>query len=171
MQDPAARHIVVGRISGLHGIRGWIKVFSYTEPRANVIAYRPWRLERERDWREVEIEEGRPQGQTLIAKLAGIDDRDSAAEWVGADIVVRRDQLPACDEQGEHYWADLEGLSVVNGEGVCLGVVNGFLETGAHDVMVLSGERERLVPFVTGKVVQSVDLDAGTITVDWDAEF
>ena len=84
----------------------------------------------------------------------------------GADVAVHRRQLPAA-EAGRYYWVDLIGLSVVNREGIALGTVIALMETGANDVLVVQGERERLIPFVLGRVVLDVDLEAGVIEVDW----
>lgn len=162
--------LIVGRISGLYGVRGWLKVYSYTEPRENIVEYSPWLIGRENHWRSVEVEEGRAQGKGVVAKLAGCDDRDAAALLVGQDIAIRRDQLQA-PQAGEYYWADLEGLRVVTLEGVELGVVDHLFETGANDVVVVRGERERLLPFVQGDVIRRIDLQAGVMEVDWDPEF
>lgn len=160
----------LGRISGVHGIRGWVKVFSYTEPRDNIVRFDKWMLEHEGRYRIVELEAGKERGKTVVAKLSGIADRDAARELIGAEIVVERDALPSC-EPGEYYWADLEGLAVRSIDGEALGVVDHMLETGAHDVLVLDGDGSRLIPFVAGRVVREVDLDAGVIVVDWHASY
>ena len=103
------------------------------------------------------------------AKLEGIEDRDAAKAWVGSEVAVERDRLPDTDE-GEYYWFDLIGAEVVDAGGRRLGRVQGLMETGANDVMVVRGERERLIPFIVEQVVKAVDLDARRITVDWDSE-
>lgn len=163
--------VPLGRVSGVFGVRGWIKVFSFTEPRENVSGYPQWQLWREGCyWRTVQVVEGGKHGKTVIARLAGIEDRDAAVALVDSEIRVPRDALPP-PAPGEYYWADLEGLAVVTREGVALGRVDRMLETPAHDVLVIQGERERLVPFVQGPYVLEVDLEAGRITVDWDPEF
>lgn len=167
MSEPT---VTLGRISGVFGVKGWVKVHSFTEPRENVVAYRQWLLSREGGQRQVEVLEGRSHGKTVIARLAGVDDPEAALALVDWEIRIPRSALPP-PGPGEYYWADLEGLSVRTREGVALGSVMRMLETPAHDVMVIQGERERLVPFVQGRYVLAVDLDAGTITVDWDPEF
>lgn len=164
------KRIVLGRVSGLFGVRGWVKVFSETEPREGIVNYNPWQLRVRGEWRSIEVESGQRHGKTVVAKLAGIDDRDQAAGLIGADIAVARSQLPRTDTD-EIYWADLEGLAVETTEGAALGTVSHLIETGANDVLVVKGERERLIPFVREKVVKSVDLGEGRLVVDWDPEF
>ncbi len=159
--------MILGRIAGLYGVRGWVKVFSYTDPRDAVLEHREWLLERDGAWKACELVDGKRHGKGIIAKLAGVDDRDSAADYVGIDIGVPREQLPET-EPGEFYWTDLEGLRVVHKDGRELGTVAYLLETGANDVLVTEGERERLIPFVLDRVVLDVDLDDGVITVDWE---
>ncbi len=159
--------MILGRIAGLYGVQGWVKVFSYTDPRDAVLEHREWLLDREGSWKPCELVEGKRHGKGIIAKLAGVDDRDAAAEYVGLDIGVPREQLPET-EPGEYYWTDLEGLRVVHTDGRELGTVAYLLETGANDVLVTEGERERLIPFVMDQVVLDVDLDDGVITVDWE---
>ena len=168
----SARHnkLVVGRVSGLHGVNGWIKVFSYTEPPDNIFVYRPWLIEHETTRREFSVVDVKQHGSVLIAKLGGVVDRDTAALLVGADIVVKREQLPP-PAPGEYYWTDLVGLDVIGAGGVLLGTVERLFETGANDVMVVAGERERLIPWILGEVVDQVDLENRRITVTWDPEF
>jgi len=162
--------VVVGRVAGLYGVRGWIKVLSYTEPRKNILGYRPWYLERADVIEQIDLAAGREQGKGLVAQVAGIEDRDVAAGLIGANILVNRD-LFAQTGSNEYYWRDLVGLRVATIEGVTLGVVESLLETGANDVLVLQGDRRRLIPFVMDDIVKRVDLDAATIVVDWDPEF
>jgi 16S rRNA processing protein RimM len=162
--------VVVGKISAVFGVRGWVKVYSYTSPPENILDYRPWYLLRDGRWRPSALADGKPHGKGLTARLEGCADRDHAAALVGAEIAVRRDQLPE-PEQGEYYWTDLEGLRVETVAGVDLGRLDRLFETGANDVMVVLGERERLIPYLWGSVVRSVDLDAGLMVVDWDPEF
>jgi len=163
--------IVIGRISGVFGVKGWVKVYSHTRPRQQLVSYRPWFLRRKRgEWKEAEVTEGRPQGKTLVAHLKGCDTPEGAQQYLGMEIGVRREQLPP-PAPGEFYWVDLEGLQVLTTDGVDLGRVDHLLETGANDVLVVKGERERLIPLVMDEYVKAVDLAAGTIEVDWDPEF
>lgn len=162
--------VAVGRIAGLYGVRGWVRVYSYTEPRENVLRYTPWTLALGRTRRTTAPLEGRRHGRTVIARLEGVDDRDLAATLLGAQIEVSRAALPA-PPPGEYYWADLIGLRVETAAGEALGTVERLLETGANDVLVVAGERERLIPWLPGRVVREVDLDGGRVVVDWDPEF
>ena len=167
----ADRRLLVGKIVGLHGVAGWVKLESYTEPRAQVFAFQPWLLTAATGAMEISGAQGRAQGKGLIGKLPGIDTRDAAVGLIGASIEVWRSVLPK-PEPGEIYWADLEGLAVVTTQGVALGRVSHLFATGANDVLAVhDGVRERLIPYVTGQFVQAVDLENGRITVDWDPEF
>lgn len=162
--------VVLGRIVGLYGVRGWVKVFSHTQPRENIVEYPVWLIRRGEAWQQVPLEAGRRHGKGVIAKLAGVDDRDAAAGLLEAEVAVPREALPPAGSE-EYYWADLEGLEVKTRDGVHLGRVSHLLETGANDVLVVRGERERLIPYTPGRAVERVDLESGLITVDWDPEF
>jgi 16S rRNA processing protein RimM len=157
----------LGRISGLFGVRGWVKVYSYTEPREAVLNYDSWLLDRKDGWQEARVAEGQRHGKTVIAHIEGYDDRDQAAALVGIEIGVPRDAMPETAD-GQYYWSDLEGLRVLHRDGTELGEVAHLIETGANDVMVVKGEVERLIPFVLDKVVIGVDLAKGEIEVDWE---
>ena len=158
--------VVVGRINGLCGTRGWIKVFSYTRPRENLLDYNPWQLLVGSKWRTCRVLGAKKHGAGLIAALQGFDDRDAAATLLQSDIAIARKQL-AAPSAGEYYWADLIGMEVRNGDNEVLGKVVGLRETGANDVLQVRGDRERLIPFVEGVYVTAVDLAAGRIEVDW----
>jgi 16S rRNA processing protein RimM len=166
----AEEFISIGLVSGIFGVRGWIKVFSYTEPRENILTYSPWTLRKGKDSKEVKVVDGRRHGKTVVACLDGFNDRDGAADLNGWEILIRPEQLPKA-KKGEYYWSDLIGLQVSTVDGVDLGVVKQMLETGANDVVVVMGERERLIPFLQEQTIKSIDLLAGIMVVDWDAEF
>lgn len=169
-QTPDDGVVVMGRVVGLFGVQGWVKVHAYTRQRDDVLDYSRWLLRAPgQDWRELEAAEGRMQGEAVVMRFEGYADRDRAATLMGAELGLRRDWLPP-SPPGSYYWADLEGLAVSNRAGVELGRVSYLFETGANDVMVVVGDRERLIPYVPG-VVLSVDLDAGRMLVDWDADF
>jgi 16S rRNA processing protein RimM len=141
-------------------------VFSYTQPREAILEYDRWYLKRQGEWQATAIAEGKRHGKTVIARFDGVDDRDDAAALVNCDIAIDRDDMPAA-EDGSYYWADLEGMRVLHRDGTELGRVAYLMETGANDVLVVAGERERLIPFVVGEVILGVDLDKGVISVDW----
>lgn len=168
-KDPGEM-ILLGRITATFGIKGWVKIFSHTEDRAGIADYNPWHLLLRGKWLTARPLEARLQGKGVVARIEGVDDCDTAEGYIGAEIHIRRDQLPAAKE-GEVYWIDLEGLRVVNAEGEDLGVVDYLFDCGANDVLVVKGDRERLIPYVRGQVVTNVDLEAGVLTVDWDKDF
>ncbi|MFQ6005282.1 MAG: ribosome maturation factor RimM [Woeseia sp.] len=159
--------VVLGRIAEVFGVKGWVKVISHTEPREAILEYRNWFLKRGDTWQARVVEDGKLRGRSLIAKLEGVDDRDAAIELMKADIAVSRDAMPET-KAGEYYWADLEGLKVIHRNGMALGQVNYLMATGANDVLVVSGDQERLIPFVMDEVILDVDLVKGVISVDWE---
>jgi 16S rRNA processing protein RimM len=162
--------VALGRVSGAHGVKGWIKVQSFTEPRENIAQFDSWILEVHGSERVVEVEGSKPQGNSMLVKLAGVEDRDAAQALTGALVAVMRSALPPC-ASGEYYWTDLEGLSVRTVDGQALGTVDHLLATGSHDVLVLGGPAARMIPFVAGTIVKDVDLAARVIVVDWDESF
>ena len=172
---PADDLIVIGKIVSVHGVRGEVKVFSFTDPIDNLLDYKRWTLKRDGDVRQVELAQGRLQNKVLVAKLKGLDDREEARLLAGFDICVARSLLPDLTD-GEYYWYQLKGLNVIDQLGQLLGVIDHLLETGANDVMVVKpctgslDDRERLLPY-TAHCVLSVDLAAGEMRVDWDADF
>lgn len=170
VSDPLQREVTLGRIVGAFGVKGWVKVKSYTRPEEGILDYGAWQLVVPgAAGRTVRPLEGRRHGGLLVARLAGVADQDAAAGLTGCDIAVSRAELPE-PGVGQYYWADLEGLEVVTTGGVGLGRVDHFVETPANPVMVVRGERERWLPLVDKHVI-SVDLDAGRVVVDWDPEF
>lgn len=158
----------LGYISGVHGLKGWVKVHSWTQPREAIFDYQPWWVGEER--RKFTGRARQRQGRALVAELAGVEDHQAAAALVGASIAIRRAQLPELP-QGEYYWSELIGLEVASASGERLGRVERLIETGANDVLVVQGERERLIPYVPGLYVLQVDLEAGRLVVDWDPDF
>ena len=164
------QHINVGKISGVFGIKGWVKVFSFTDPRENILTYSPWLLKKNDETKTVTIVDGQLQGKTIVAQLSDVSDRDQAASLMGWDVFITQDQLPKA-AKNEYYWSDLIGLSVETIEGVQLGIIDSLLETGANDVIIVQGERERVIPFLQGQTIISIDLAVGRMIVDWDPEF
>ena len=161
--------ICVGHILGAQGIKGWVRVFSNTSPRENIVKYSPWLIEQGQELKAVDVS-GRLQGKNVVAQLEGIEDRNQAEALTGCRILIEAAQLPRLQE-GEYYWSDLIGLAVENLQGEPLGVVDSMLETGADDVMVVSGDRERLIPFVIDDIVREVDLVGQRLIVDWQPDY
>jgi 16S rRNA processing protein RimM len=162
--------VTLGRVSGVFGVKGWLKVQSYTEPRANIAQFGVWLLRMNGVDSPFDVEDGHSHGGTVVAKLRGLDDRDRAVEWVGAEIVVERERLPALGAN-EFYWTDLEGLEVRTTAGEVLGKVDHLLATGANDVLVVGGSPQHLIPFIVGPVVKQVDLPARLIVVEWSTDY
>lgn len=162
--------VILGRIVGLYGVKGWLRLHSFTSPIQNILKYQPWQIGDGTSWKRLQLESGKVQGKGLVIKLQGIDDRDQAADFLGSEIAITREQLPAL-RPNTYYWTDLQGLRVRTHEGIELGVLDYLFETGANDVMVVKGERERLIPWIRDQVVLQVDLDEGFIEVDWNPDF
>ena len=173
-QDSIEELIALGKISGVFGVKGWVKVHSYTDPREKIVEYSSLMVKHQGQWQEVKPTGGKRQGKTVVIKLSGVDSRNEAELYIGDEIAIRQQQLEQLTE-GEYYWRQLEGLNVQTTDGVELGKVHHLLETGANDVLVVRDAsedvRERLIPFTIGHAVVEVDLSAQIITVDWDPEF
>lgn len=175
MPSDGDRRVVLGRIRGAQGVRGWVKVESYSRPPDSILGYAQWQIERGSVSMPYSLLAGRRHGPGFMVHLADpegrpLATRDDALSLFDARIAVYRRELEPLPN-GEYYWVDLQGLTVTTLDGVVLGVVKRVFETGANDVLVVEGERERLIPFVQGPVVHEVDLDAGRMRVDWDPEF
>lgn len=168
MGDP--RRVEVGRVGAAHGVRGWLRVQSFTDPPRRLFEWKRWFLKPERGAeREVKVLEARPQGKDWIALLDGVAGRDDASRLTGQMVLVDRSELPPVKER-EYYRADLIGLEARNVEGAVLGVVDHFIDTPGNAVMVIRGAREHLVP-VTNVHLRRVDLDARSLVVDWPEDF
>ena len=162
--------IVVGKIAGVFGVQGWCKVFSHTSPRKNILQYSPWYLKRNGEWQSIKVLQGRQQGKGIVVQLEGINDRDVAAALNETEIAIKPSQLPDLPRD-EYYWSDLIGLEVETVAGMPLGKVTDMMATGANDVLIVNGDKERLIPFLQKDVVTEVNIEAGLIKVDWDPEF
>ena len=168
-RSSASGNILVGRLRGLFGTHGWLKVHSYTRPREDVFSYPAWLIRTDDGWVPYELVAHRKHGAALLVSLSGVTDRDSARKLLGCDVAILPTQLPAA-KPGEYYWVDLIGTRVRDLDGRVLGDVIQLYETGEHDVLFVRGEREHLIPFVVGVYVIDVDLDERWITVDWHPE-
>jgi len=171
--------VIIGEITGVYGVKGWVKVFSHTEPRNNIVKYNPWLLKQGAEWKSVKLINGRAQGKTIVAQLEGIADREQAHAMIGTPIAIESSQLKKLGAK-DFYWRDLEGLQVVDTQGEILGKISHLIETGANDVMVVKlppekaqGQKikEMMIPYLVDSVVIDVDLDANQMTVDWDDNY
>ncbi len=171
-----SQETVIGRITSVFGVKGWLKVYSYTDPKEGILSYRNWTLDLDGRRIPARLEEGRRQGQGIVVRLKGVDDRDVALTYCGAEVRVDTDALPELPD-GEFYWFQLEGLDVFTVEGECLGKVHHLIETGSNDVLVVQptresiDQRERLIPYLPDLVVREVALAESRMVVDWDPEF
>jgi len=170
------RLVEVGRVQAAYGIKGWVWVYSNTDPITNVFAYMPWYARTDGVWRELHVAEWREQGKGLVMRLEGVTDRNGAESLKGLALWVSKSCLPELQE-GDYYWSDLLDLSVVLEDGRLLGRVHSLMETGSNDVLVVRAApggldaRERLIPWLPDRVVRQVDLASRRIVVDWDPEF
>lgn len=168
---------VVGKLGSTYGIRGWLRIYSSTEQAESIFDYKPWFLKIKGEWQPTELENWRHHNHEIIVKLKGVDDREVAQTLANVEIGVDLSVFPELEE-GDYYWHDLIGCSVVNLEGYTMGTVTEMMETGSNDVLVVKantkdafGKQERLIPFLYEQVVKRVDLTTKTIEVDWDAGF
>ena len=178
MSKPDARAdqlLVVGKITGVYGIKGWVKIHPYTEPQENFLGFGNWLLQRRGALEPIEFDAGRRQGRGLVAHIAGVDDRTLAESYKGLEVAVSGDSLPQLEE-GDYYWSQLQGLQVwcqAGEDKVLLGSVDYLIETGANDVLVVKptdesiDDRERLIPYLPDDTVTRVDLEEAVIEVDW----
>ncbi|NMP32842.1 ribosome maturation factor RimM [Thalassotalea sp. M1531] len=169
--------VLLGKVGAVYGIKGWVKIHSFTEDPQAIFDYAPWSLKLGGKEQPIEVIDWRKHNNGLIAKVAKIDDRDDAQRIVGSEIFVDSSLLPDLPE-GEFYWRDLIGMSVVTDKGYDLGQVSDIMETGANDVLVVKanrndgfGKKERLIPYIFDQVVVSVSNENKQICVDWDPGF
>lgn len=163
--DAARERVVLGRVTGVFGIKGWVKIESYTDPVESILSFRDWLLEERMARRAVAVREGRRHGRQVVAHIESFDDRDRAAELVGAEISVPRSSLPKLGAR-EFYRADLIGLTVRGGGGTVLGKVDHFIDAPAGPVMVVRGEQDLWLP-ATPPHLRRVDLTRGEVHVEW----
>jgi 16S rRNA processing protein RimM len=167
--EPAERLVVLGKVAGTFGVQGWIKINSYTDPPDNILEFEELLLGSPGRWTTVQLEGGRVTGKGVLGKLKGVETPEDARTRIGAELAVRRSELPP-PAPGEYYWSDLEGLDAESGTGERLGKVDHFRSTPAGTLIVLRGERELWVPFVKERIIK-IDLEHKRIVLDWSAEW
>ncbi len=172
MMNDSGHRILLGRVLGALGLRGEVRIESWTEPRDAIFRYQPWTLrDAQGNERGCSGVRGKDTGKHVLGIFPDVSDRNAAEALTGLEIYVPRTALPP-PAAGEYYWADLEGLRVKTVDGVDLGRVSHLFATGANDVLVArDDERERMIPFVQPQYVTSIDLEQGLVTVDWDPDF
>ena len=161
--------VVIGQVSSPHGIKGWLKILSYTDPVDNIFSYKSIFLKKEDEYLPYDIQDYSFSGKIIRVKLAGIDDRNQSEELVKCLIVVNRGDLPELSPNS-YYWRDLIGFEVHNEDNLNLGILDSFFETGSNDVMIVIGSNKNrlLIPFINVEVVKKVDLKKKIISVDWN---
>ncbi len=168
MSDINADYIIVGKIGSTYGIQGWLKVFSFTDVITDILTYDPWYLEDNNDWKVIQLTAAREHGKSIVVHFAGYLNPEQARVLTGKKIAIKRSQLKKL-KKNEYYWADLEGLTVINQQGEELGKVLYLLETGSNDVFVIKNQgKEYAIPYLPGKVVTRIDLQQGIMQIDWD---
>ena len=166
---------VMGKVTSVYGVKGWVKVFSYAQPKENICRYKIWSLEGPGGIKQVKVVNCKAHGNGFVAQFEGSHDRNQAELFCGSLVNIPQSDLPELSK-GDYYWHQLNGLNVFSGD-VLLGKVSHMLETGANDVLVVKrcknslDGKERLIPYLPDQVVKLVDLENGLISVDWDPEF
>ena len=169
--------LVSGKITAVFGVSGWVKVVSYTDQSTSITDYQPWWVRTPDGLQKVQIDSSKNHGEGLVVHIIGTDDRDEARQWCHCDILIEKDLLPKLPSE-DFYWHELEGLVVINDslEHQVLGVVDGLIETGANDVLIVKGNldsmdlEERLIPY-SDEFVKRIDLPKREIFVNWDPDF
>jgi 16S rRNA processing protein RimM len=168
--------VIMARVGKIHGIKGWLRLESFTSPPENIFDYGPFFSDLAQDSQLLEIDQYKRQANSLLVHFKGVDEPELARTLTGVQLSVKRSELPELQD-GEYYWQQLEGLQVISSSGEHFGAVASILETGANDVLVVCpnqaslDDRERLIPYLIDSVIQSVDLEEGVIRVNWEADY
>ena len=169
-KNKTSNHVVLGCFASAYGVRGWVRVNSYTTPKENLLNYPVWQTKHDKQIESIKISRSKFHSNQLIIKIDGCDDRETAKTYTNCPIMINRTELPTLPEN-EYYWTDLIGLSVITKEGINLGRVDSLIETGSNDVLiVIDEEQERLLPY-TNQVIISINLADKIMVVDWDPDF
>ncbi|GGZ78926.1 ribosome maturation factor RimM [Ignatzschineria indica] len=161
--------IIVGKINGFHGVRGFIKVFSETRPREGILEYSRFFMKQGNEWITLEVDGRQKHNKHVLLKFEGYDSRDAVEPLLGQELYISREDMPELEDGV--YWLDLYGLKVINHEGVELGEIADIFETGANDVITVKGAKgEMMIPFSMEYIVMEINLEEGYVQVDWDEE-
>ncbi|AHE66037.1 ribosome maturation factor RimM [Legionella oakridgensis] len=162
--------VIVGKFGRPHGVKGLITVISFTEPRENILHYTPWYIGTKEGWQPLTLQRADINNKLILAQLECCHDREQAAHLTNTEIAVRRAQFPEL-KAGEYYWHQLIGMDVINLQGITLGTISEIMPTGSNDVLVISGQKRFLIPYLPGHYVLEIDDQKNLITVDWDVDF
>ena len=165
------KKIYLGKITGVHGIKGWLKIQSFSSPPENILNYPSWIINNQGEEDFYSIEKGRKQNNKIVVKLETIDDRNTAESLINSKIQILRSDLPKLPNEN-YYWSDLVGLSVLNSEEKVIGKIESLIETGANDVMVIITLKDEriLIPFVMHEIIKEVNVELSYIKIDWSIE-
>jgi len=165
------KKIYLGKITGVHGIKGWLKIQSFSSPPENILNYPQWIINNQGKEDFYSIEQGRKQKNTIVVKLEKINDRNTAESLINSKIQILRSDFPKLSNEN-YYWSDLVGLSILSSEDKVIGKVESLIETGANDVMVINTSKDEriLIPFVMHEVIQEVNVELKYIKIDWPIE-
>ena len=165
------KKIYLGKITGVHGIKGWLKIQSFSSPPENILNYPSWIINNQGEEELYSIEQGRKQNNKIVVKLEKIDDRNTAESLINSKIQILRSDLPKLSNEN-YYWSDLVGLSVLSSEEKVIGKIESLIETGANDVMVIITLKDEriLIPFVMHEIIKEVNVELNYIKIDWSIE-
>lgn len=173
---PLSDFTTVGRVGAAYGVKGWVKLISFADPLENILSYPRFTISEGGALREIELDQGRPQGKGFVGHIKGCDDRDKTRDYTGKELMIEKSLLPELSEES-FYWYELEGLKVVTLSGDDLGYVHHLIETGANDVLVVKpnsdsvDDKERLIPYLKDQVIDNVDLKQQLIKVNWEKDY
>jgi 16S rRNA processing protein RimM len=172
MTKPPSRddQLIIGKFGATYGVYGWVKVHSYTQPIDAILSYLPWAVASSDSWQPLTVKQGKIHNNVVVVKIQDYNDIDTAQVLTGRFISVPRHYLPELPDD-QYYWADLEGLTVINLEGINLGYIDYLFEVQGNTIVVIKGKKEHLIPWLRPQVIKQVSLENQEILVDWDPEF
>lgn len=168
-EDDVEERVIIGKVGGTYGVKGWMHIQSFTDPIDNILAYDSLDFRLRNGWKTLNIANGKLHGKGIVLQVEGCATPEAAKQYTHCELAVFRDELPELGDN-EYYWRDLQGMQVVAEDQTSLGVVEYMFATGSNDVMVVKGEQEHLIPFIPQSIV-NVDEEQGIITVRWDPDF
>jgi len=162
--------LIVGRFGRPHGIKGFVTVYSFTEPSDNILSYSDWHVFLNHCWQPIKLLSVQVHNKSIVAQIEGYPERESVARLTNLEIAIQRVQLAPL-APGEYYWHQLVGMKVINQQGQIFGQVVEVMPTGSNDVLVVQGEKKHLIPYLPGQFIIEINDESQTITVDWDMDF
>ena len=168
--DITDKYIIIGKLGKIHGLNGWLNLYPETKPADKILDYKPLYCMLLSEWQKMNVDDIKSYGNHFLLHIQGIDNPEDAKKYVGKEIAILRDQLAKL-RQGEYYWTDLEGVTVINQNNIELGTIDHLMETGSNDVMVVVGKKRYLIPYIRKQVIIDIDLDTKIMHVNWDEEF